>query len=444
MTGFYSALVVKIQDVKPIKGADFIAEAIIGINNITVAHVIVANTVSAGEYGLFFCAGSQIAESFAQANNLLAVYDSEGNKTSGGYLDEKRKIRAQRFKGVRSEGLWMSFKSLSYLFESPQALRAYTDSLVEGDRVQSVRGTEICRRFALPSAKPEKLQPEKVQDSVMNFPPHYKTPQLAYCLQDLEHLVGARLIITEKLHGTSMRTGRVPVRVQGELPLWKKIVNKCNLLCPWLPKFVLDSYTFDLVYGSRRTILDDSRLGFYGTHAFRYESVGRPDLLENEVIYGEIVGWINEETPIMPDQDTKELKDVKALFGASMRYTYGQPQGTCKHYVYRITQMDAFGVIHDLPHAEVKRRASQLGYETPTVIFEEENWTGDIQALLSKVQEIVEPNGYWCKSTYGDHIMEGVVILFEKNGQVYPYKHKGIAFKILEGIAEVPTGEEES
>lgn len=40
--------------------------------------------------------------------------------------------------------------------------------------------------------------------------------------------------------------------------------------------------------------------------------------------------------------------------------------------------------------------------------------------------------------------MEGVVILFEKNGQVYPYKHKGIAFKILEGIAEVPTGEEES
>lgn len=39
MTGFYSALVVKIQDVKPIKGADFIASATIGINNIlTIKH----------------------------------------------------------------------------------------------------------------------------------------------------------------------------------------------------------------------------------------------------------------------------------------------------------------------------------------------------------------------------------------------------------------------
>lgn len=243
------------------------------------------------------------------------------------------------------------------------------------------------------------------------------------------------------MHGTSHRVGKCQIRKPINLNIWQKINNKLSHFISWFKPVADHYYEYGTVHGSRRVVLNDANTGYYGSHDFRYDAVGDPNLNEEEVIYGEIVGWVNEKTPIMPEHSTKDLKDVRKHFGDTMLYDYGLYPGESKFFVYRITQMKD-GIIQDLPYPEMISRATELGYSTPYVLSVIYNWNGNVSELMDIVKYYAEPNGYWNKSSYGSHIREGVVIVFEKDGRSVAFKYKGLAFKIMEGIMEVLDMEE--
>lgn len=439
----YTALITKIKDIRPIKNADFIVSATVSVHDVPVADVVVSKDVQIDDVGIYFCPDIQLSEEYAAANDLIARYDESGKKIGGGFFDEKRRVRAQKFRGVKSDGFWMPMESIAYCFSDASSVGVF-GLCAEGYRFQNIGDHEICKRYPKQViVSGNTTHTVKKQLDVLHFPEHYDTAQIVHYLSDLDKFIGARITITEKQHGSSQRVGNVPIRKKSPLNIIQRINNYFSRYFSFLTPYAEHYYEYGIVHGSRRVILNDANTGFYGTHDFRYNAVGNPALEKDEVLYGEIVGYVDSEKLIMPAHDTSEFKDIKALFGKNMAYTYGLEKGESAFYVYRITRINEQGITYDLSYEEVQKRAFELGYAAPIVLAEIDNWNGDVDSLMHIVRESAERNGYFTTSWYGNHISEGVVILFEKEGKSTAFKYKGLAFKIMEGIAPMPTLEDE-
>ena len=68
---------------------------------------------------------------------------------------------------------------------------------------------------------------------------------------------------------------------------------------------------YNIVSGTRRTTLRSYDGGFYGSNEFRkkYNDMFIGKLPKGMTVYGEIVGWANETTPIMPRCKNSKVKD---------------------------------------------------------------------------------------------------------------------------------------
>ena len=102
------------------------------------ASVIVDLSVKIDDIGIYFPIDLQLSEEYCNQNNLTRKLDSEGNNI-GGYLDpNKRNIRAMRFRGERSEGLFMPLDSLFY---------TGITSFEIGDKINILNKHEICKKY---------------------------------------------------------------------------------------------------------------------------------------------------------------------------------------------------------------------------------------------------------------------------------------------------------
>ena len=78
------------------------------------ASVIVDLNTKIGDLGIYFPIDLQLSEEYCEKNNLVRKLDENGNNI-GGYLEpNKRNIRAMRFRGSKSEGLFMPLETLVY------------------------------------------------------------------------------------------------------------------------------------------------------------------------------------------------------------------------------------------------------------------------------------------------------------------------------------------
>ena len=124
------------------------------------------------------------------------------------------------------------------------------------------------------------------------------------------------------VHNSSARFGRVSVEAE---KTWK------DRLAAFL-RLRTDPRNDELyVAGSRHVVKTEDSQNFYGTDiwskiAQKYEDV----IPEGITIYGEIVGWASEDTPIQKD------------------YTYRVPKGEQELYVYRVTVTTSSGDHYDL------------------------------------------------------------------------------------------------
>lgn len=421
--------------------------------------VIVSMDYTETQLGVYFPVDGQLSVEFCAANDLVRRKDENGNPC-GGYLDpEKRNIKAMKLRGEKSDGLFLPLTSLANF--------TTVSDLKEGDTITMLNGVEICKKY-IPKIKNrgEWHGGSKGHKTKVNFAPtfaqHVDTEQLAYHLNDFR--AGDVVELTLKMHGTSARTGYLPIVREKKRSLWQKIMRK--------PAHTYTEYGY--VTGTRRVVLDEKHDGgFYTDNQFRLEMAKKFEgkLHKGETVYYEIVGFVNENTPIMASVKNSKIKDKEfsKMYGEETVFSYGcDPKGgweeqyhsgapdvldfdwifppKCEVYVYRMTMSNDEGDVVEMSPEQMRLRCDQMGVKYVPV-FEEfmiPDMGVDVDNDGTADAQIVSPGEYVLRKVeqYFDgpdpigktHIREGVVARIVNRPTIAVYKHKNFNFKVLEGI----------
>jgi hypothetical protein len=406
--------------------------------------------VAIGDKGIYFPTDLQLSVAFCEANNLVRKKDDAGNEI-GGFLDpDKRNVKTIRLRGEPSDGIYLPISALEFTGVD-------LDSLEVGTTIESVNGIEICRKY-IPRIKGDnktapqgnKVRKKKVPKAPL-FAEHADTEQLAYNLHAFKP--GDQIEITLKMHGTSGRTGYLPV-LQG---------YKRSLLDRILRREGTPIYDWGYVSGTRRVVLDSYEGGFYGDNSSRekHSKTFEGKLHKGETVYYEIVGFTDTGAPIMGDAQNKKMNDKEFLkqYGKVTTFSYGcAPDGgnepeyhdeNCGApyivkgprsdiYVYRMTMTNEDGVVVEYSPDFMRYRCEQMGVKSVPVFTSFIVHPEDLEMDTRTVGEIVKD----CAEKYYDgpdpvgktHIREGVVVRIVNRPKFCAYKHKNFAFKVLEGI----------
>ena len=430
--------------------------------------VIVSMEYEDNQLGVYFPSDGQLSVEFAEANNLLRKKDAEGNNV-GGYMDaDKRNVTAIKLRGEKSDGLFLPLKSLESFGD--------ITTLREGDRIDNFNGHEICCKY-IPRrnvrhghySDGNKTRKKKVPVAPL-FSEHADTEQLAYNLGAFK--VGDEIEITLKMHGTSQRTGYLPVLKGYKRTLLDKICRREGK----------PIYDWGYVSGTRRTVLENFEGGYYGSNEFReaHSKFFEGKLNKGEEIFYEVVGFTHTGTPIMVSGDNKKLndKDFVKQYGQTTVFSYGcEPDGLTGNvlwretytdpygertftdkrqseiYVYRMTMTNEDGFVVEYTPDFMRYRCEQMGVKCVPVFG---------KAVISSDRlHLVAPDGYDHDYLIGDgtvgdmvmraaedyydgpdpvgktHVREGVVVRILNRPKFCAYKHKNWFFKALEGIVKV-------
>ena len=264
------------------------------------------------QLGIYFPCDGQLSVEFAEANNLLRKKDDAGNNC-GGYMDpNKRNVTAIRLRGEKSDGLFLPLTCLETFGD--------VSTLKEGDVINTFNGHEICCKY-IPRrnhrqghvSDGNRTRKKKV-DVAPLFAEHADTEQLAYNLGAFKP--GDEIEITLKMHGTSQRTGYLPV-FKG----YKRTFKDWLLRRDGKP-----IYDWGYVSGTRRTVLDNYDGGYYGSNEFReqHSKTFEGKLWKGETVYYEVVGFTHTGAPIMAEGNNEKLgKDFVKQYGKTTVFSYG-------------------------------------------------------------------------------------------------------------------------
>ena len=439
--------------------------------------VIVSMEYVDNQLGVYFPSDGQLSVEFAEANNLLRKKDDAGNNI-GGYMDpDKRNVTAIKLRGEKSDGLFLPLKSLESFGDIA--------TLAEGDRIDNFNGHEICRKY-IPFkqhrqcgySEGNKTRKKKVPVAPL-FAEHADTEQLAYNLGAFKP--GDEIEITLKMHGTSQRTGYLPVFKGYKKSLLDRILRRDGT----------PIYDWGYVSGTRRTVLENFDGGYYGSNEFReaHSKFFEGKLMKGESVYYEVVGFTHTGTPIMASCNNKKLNDKEFVkqYGEETVFSYGCELDGLKEsdsvqissgtlnigdasltvnnmkvykkvpqsdiYVYRMTMTNEDGFTVEYTPDFMRYRCEQMGVkcvpvfdkfiipETIATEMDDEDGTH----YITFGSKIVDAGQYVIKKAeqYYDgpdpigktHIREGVVVRIINRPKFCAYKHKNWYFKALSGIA---------
>lgn len=405
----YEAYITRLKNVRKHSNADKLQVAECFGNQ-----VIVGLSYKEGDMGIYFPTDGKLGKEYAEVNNLIRKKDENGNNI-GGYLEpEKRNIKAIKLRGEKSDGLFMPLSSLEAFCD--------VNKLQIGDRITTLNGTLICEKYIPRTNKRNthnsnrKPIKKKKEVEFPLFKEHVDTEQLDYNLG--EFIKGDLCYITLKMHGTSQRTANLPKR------------NNKNWFTRLKDKYLKTKY--DVVTGTRRVVIDcfDKETGFYGNDKFRehYHNWFKDKLQKGEEVYYEVVGYVDETTPIMPDGDNKKIQDKEFIkkYGDKTRFSYGCKEGMNDMYVYRMTMTNEDGYVVEYPWELVKMRCNEMGInhvpELDKFFYTTED---DLMKKVEKYLDITDPVGK-------THVAEGVVVRINNRKSFKAYKKKGFFFKVLE------------
>jgi len=415
----YNAYITKIKNLRKHSNADRLQVGECYGNSVIVG----LNTLE-NELGIYFPTDGKLGLEYCEENNLLRKKDENGNQI-GGYLDpEKRHITTIKLRKEPSDGLFMPLESLIKFCNIAD--------LKEGDIITTLNGILICEKYIPKSNRKsnqntsgKKNKIKKVETiSYPLFEEHVDTSQLAYNTGQFKE--GDLCYITLKMHGTSGRTSYTIKEKNKILPYWLHRALKFIKIELPIKK------TWDYVTGTRRVILKNYDNGFYGNDNFRKEwhDFFVDKLHKGETVYYEIVGYVNENTTIMPECSNKKTKDKEFIkqYGETTKFTYGCGTGQNDIYVYRMTMTNEDGRVVEYPWHLVKLRCDQMGVkyclEFDKFIF------SSVDDLMERVNTYIEGADPVGKT----HVKEGIVVRIDNKEKFVAYKHKNFYFKVLEGI----------
>lgn len=349
----YAAVVVEIKTLVPLAGCDFVQAAIIMGNQ-----VIVDKSTKEGDIGLYFPLETQLTESFLKANNLYRKPELNADNTKKGYFEENGRIRCVKFRGHKSEGLFMPIGCLAYIFPdtSKRVLWYPKDFDINvGDTFDELNGIEICRKYVIKKSrtpglpgsgkgsKRAKKYESKLVENQFRF--HEDTSML---YKNLHRINPDSLIsISYKLHGTSGISSYVLCKRR--IPLLEEIGSflhniYTNIWSLGKYRFSLDRVQYDYLYASRKVIkneiLNPDANHFYGANIWElaHEKV-KDHLQKGMTFYYEVVGYLPNGGMIQKDYD----------YGYEI--ASNEPFGV---YIYRITSTNVDGKVIEFSAKQVQ------------------------------------------------------------------------------------------
>ena len=432
----YKVYIAKVKNIRPAENADRLNLCEVFGNT-----TVVDKSVNEKDLYVYFPVDGQISEEFGKANDLFRRKDENGNHC-GGFIDpDKRNITAIRLRGNKSDGLVLPLA----------ALESFGDisNLKEGDTVETFNGHVIAIKY-IPKRKTsnntskDNRTRKKTAPIAPLFKEHVDTEQFQYNLNNFNY--GDLVEITLKLHGTSGRTGYLPVLKGYKKTFLDRIMRREGK----------PVYDWDIVSGTRRVVLDSYDGGFYGSNSFRekYNNFFKGKLLKGETCYYEIVGFTDEGVPIMGEGNTSKLgKDFVKKYGKTMVFSYGcEPNGVINEgtlietskpindiYVYRMTMTNEDGDVVEYTPDYMRYRCEQMGVKTVPVLEQFYLRYGDPaepknKVIQAKLKSIVESWYEGPDLIDSRHIREGVVVRIVNRPKFTAYKAKGFDFKVLTNI----------
>lgn len=328
----YAATVVTIKNIVPLDGCDnVVGTTIFGYQ------AIVGKETKIGDIGLFFPAETQLSEEFCIENNLFRHTEKNKDKTKRGYMEDNRRVKAMKFRGHRSDCLFIDLDSVSYACS--------IDELVDGMVFDELNEKEICRKYEIVhiQGNPNMQKIPKFKRVEEKFIPQHIDSDHYLRVSDVIPDY-TELIVTQKLHGTSIRIANTIVK------------RKLNPI-EWLLSKVgvsIQLNEFDYVFGSRKVIKDANNPNhnhFYDVDLWTIEGKKLVGLLpKNYIVYGELIGFTPNGQPIQKN------------------YTYNLAPNMCRLYVYRVSFVNEDGIIADLSFDAMSKFCSDRGlFVVPTI-----------------------------------------------------------------------------
>ena len=464
----YKAYVTYVTNIRPAANADRLNACEVFGNT-----TIIDKTITEDTLVLYLPSDGQISVEFGEKNNLFRRKDDAGNNV-GGFIDpDKRNITAIRLRGNRSDGLVLPISCLNYCY-------AHGDASIElraGDVIDGlVNGHEICCKYIPRSntrvgrvTEGNRTRKKSVPTAPL-FKEHADTEQLAYNLGAFKP--GDEIEITLKMHGTSQRTGYLPVLQGYKDSPWCELRNAWRKM--WHDLFKKKTpfeeehdgepiYDYGYVSGTRRVVLENYEGGFYGDNIFReqHSKIFEGKLWKGETVYYEVVGFTTSGAPIMASASNSKLNDKEFIkqYGKETVFSYGcEPTGHHVYdnitpvpqsdiYVYRMTMTNPDGEVVEYTPDFMRYRCEQMAVKTVPVF-----WRGFVPAECEDADfldaDLISPPGEWVKElaeAYYDgpdpigktHIREGVVVRIINRPKFTAYKIKNFSFKCLEGLVKV-------
>ena len=436
----YRAYVTKVKNIRPAENADRL--------NLCEAFgntVVVDKNVNENDLYIYFPCDGQLSLEFCLNNNLLRKLP-DGTPSSG-YMDpDKRNVIAIKLRGNKSDGLVLPLSCVSYT-------GVLLNELTEGFAFTTLNGHEICKKY-IPMRQNRQghvsegnhVRKKKAPIAPL-FIEHADTEQLAYNLDAFKP--NDLIEITLKMHGTSQRTGYLPMLKGYKRTLLDRIMRRDGT----------PIYEYGYVSGTRRTVLNDWEGGFYGSNMFRKKHADffEGKLHKGEEVYYEVVGFTDEGMPIMSSASNRKLNDKDFLkkygetttfsYGCSCTgyYTYGDGSydelPKSDFYVYRMTMTNEDGDVVEYTPDFMRYRCEQMGCKYVPVLWrgfldDTTDWNDAGMTAGEQVKEIAERYYDGPDPIGKTHVREGVVIRILNRPKFCAYKHKNFAFKCLEGLVK--------
>lgn len=400
----YAAVIVQIIKTVPLDGCDFVQAAIIMGNQ-----VIVSKDIQVGDVGLYFPLETQLSESYLSNNNLYRKPELNVDQTQKGYFEENGRIRCVKFRGHKSEGLFMPLSSLSFITKGNAG-----EFPIIGNCFDELNGIEICRKYVIkrtqtpgaPGSKKSKKMKKyesKLVDNQFRF--HQDTSML---YKNLHRIKPASLIsITYKMHGTSGISSYVLCK--RHITLREKIgafVHNIytNITTLGEQGFRLVTTEYDYLYASRKVIknevLNPKGEHFYDANIWEIAHNELKEFLQKGMtFYYEIVGYLPSGAFIQKD------------------YDYGCEPTKHEIYIYRITYTNIDGKVFEFSAQQVQDFCHKNGLNAVPLLY-----YGEAKDFVDNFQLTTATNTYGgtnllCKANTPfdpDAFLERVKLLFNE------------------------------
>ena len=421
----YAAVVVEIKTIIPLEKCDNVQAAIIMGNQ-----VVVSKDVKVGDTGLYFPLECQLSKEYLSNNNLYNKYELNIDNTKKGYFDENGRIRCQRFRGHKSEGLFMPKESLNFCLK-------VGDILNLNDTFDELNEIPICSKYVVktnrtpgqPGSKKSKSTKKYESKLVENqFRFHQDTSMLYRNLHRIEP--NSLISITYKLHGTSGISSYVlckqPITKLDKIKewLWNMSYKIGNLTRNSTWSFSMNTTKYDYIYSSRKVIkneeLNPNAQHFYNEDIWGIAHNEVKDFLQKGMtFYYEIVGFLPNGGSIQKD------------------YDYGCEPTKHAIYIYRITSTNVDGKVIEFSAKQVQDFCKKNGLNAVPELYygyaknfypylgdqdDLEKWRSDF--LLVIKSQYNEKDCYMCSTKVPE---EGCVVRIE-GLEFEAYKQKSELF----------------